>query len=112
VPFNQELPKYFRRLKTRIKPREEVWVYWRCDDRDEFSRINNICLGGIFIETPKRTAVGVTTKINFLAQEGTIKAEAAVCHVKPSKGLGLKFTAVSDSNRHRLEALINRLSLK
>jgi hypothetical protein len=104
-----ETPKYFRRLKTRVETREEVWVYWDCNGRDEFSRIRNIGMGGIFIETVKKGAVGAKTKIDFLDQQGHIRAEAAIRHATPV-GLGLKITAVGDSDRRRLEALIKRLS--
>lgn len=110
MQFQQEATKYFRRLKTRVETREEVWVYWNCNGRDEFSRIRNIGMGGVFIETSKSGTVGAKTKVDFLAQEGHIRAEAAVRHAKPNTGLGLKFTAVSDSDRRRLEALIKRLS--
>ena len=110
VAFTQETPKYFRRLKSRVETREEVWVYWECNGRDEFSRIGNIGMGGIFIETLKKGMIDFKTKIDFLSQEGHIKAEAAIRHALPNKGLGLKFTAVSDSDRRRLEALIKRLS--
>jgi hypothetical protein len=110
VTSAQEKPKYFRRLKTRYETREEVWVYWDCNGRDEFSRIRNISIGGIFLETSRKGTVGVKTKLDFLSQEGRIRAEAAIRHTTPNKGVGLKFTAVSDSDRRRLEALINRLS--
>jgi PilZ domain len=106
----QEVPKYFRRLKTRVETREEVWVCWSHDGRDQFSKIRNIGMGGIFIETAYKAPVGVKTKIDFLAQEGHITAEAAVRHANPKKGLGMKFTAVSDADRRRLEALIKRLT--
>jgi hypothetical protein len=53
--------------------------------------------------------VGTTTKIDFLVQEGQIKADATVRHLKPATGMGLEFTAVPDADRTRLGMLITRL---
>jgi hypothetical protein len=53
--------------------------------------------------------VGAKTNLHFLAQEGQIRAEAVVRHVKPGRGLGLEFTAVRDEDRSRLADLMKRL---
>ena len=42
-------------------------------------------------------------------QEGQIRADAVVRHVKPGGGLGLKFQAVSEKDRPNLAALMKRL---
>ena len=47
--------------------------------------------------------------IDFLVQEGQIRADAVVRHVEPSSGLGLKFTRMPDADRTRLGMLITRL---
>ena len=88
-----------------------VWVYWRCNGRDETARVRNVSLGGLFVETPKSKAVGMTAKVDFLVQEGQIRAGAVVRHVEPGRGLGLKFTAVSDADRPHFIALLNRLRI-
>ena len=98
-----------RRFDSRIESPEDVWVYWRCDSRDETSRVRDLSLGGLFVETPKPGSVGSTVKLDFLVDEGQIRAEAVVRHVKPGRGLGLKFTALSDADRPRLAALLRRL---
>jgi hypothetical protein len=48
-------------------------------------------------------------KLDFLVQEGQIRAEAVVRHFEPSNGLGLKFTAVTEQDWPHLAALITRL---
>jgi len=98
-----------RRFNSRIEIPEGLWVYWRCDERDETARIRDVSLGGLFVETAKPRPVGLTAKVDFLVQEGQIRADAVVRHVKPGCGLGLKFTAVSDGDRPRFIALLNRL---
>jgi hypothetical protein len=69
----------------------------------------NLGVGGLFIETRKPTVVGTKARLEFLVQEGQIRADAVVRHVQAGHGLGLKFTALSDGDRPRLAALMNRL---
>jgi hypothetical protein len=53
--------------------------------------------------------LGAKASLHFLVEEGQIRAEAVVCHVEPGRGLGLKFTAVLEEDRHRLAVLMKRL---
>jgi c-di-GMP-binding flagellar brake protein YcgR len=98
-----------RRFYGRIETPWDVWVYWRCNERDEAARVRDVSLGGVFIETANPKAVGLTAKVDFLVQEGQIRADAVVRHAEPGRGLGLKFTAVSDGDRAHFIALLNRL---
>jgi len=98
-----------RRFNSRIDTPSGVWVYWRCGGGDDTSRVRNLGVGGLFIETRKPTVVGTKTKLEFLVQEGQIRAEAFVRHVQVGHGLGLKFTALSEGDRPHLAALMNRL---
>jgi PilZ domain len=98
-----------RRFNSRVETPEGVWVYWRCEGRDDTSRVWNLSPGGLFIESRKPRVVGAKIKLEFLVQEGQIRADAEVRHANPRVGLGLKFTAVSDGDRPHLAALLNRL---
>jgi hypothetical protein len=98
-----------RRLTSRVEVSDGAWVYWRCNGSEELSRIRNLSIGGLFIETSKTRPVGIRTNLDFLVQEGQIRAEAVVRHAKTSRGLGLKFTAVSEPDRPNLAALMSRL---
>jgi len=86
----------------------DVWVCWNFKGREETSRVRDLSLGGLFVETAKSTTVGVSVKVDFLVQEGRIGAEAVVRHVK-SGGLGLKLLAMNNEDQKRLRALITRL---
>jgi PilZ domain-containing protein len=66
-------------------------------------------MGGLFIETPQPRPLGTLTRLDFLVEEGQIRADAIVRHAKAGDGLGLKFTALSEQDRPRLAALITRL---
>ena len=105
----QILPPPSRRSTSRINTPDGVWVYWRCNGRDETSRVGNLSLGGLFLETGKPGPVGSTVKLDFLVEEGQIRAEAIVWRAEPGRGLGLKFTAINDGDRSRMAALMNRI---
>lgn len=102
-------PSFSRRRTSRVDPVEGVSVYWRCDGRDDVSPVGDLSFGGVFIKTPTPRPVGAPAAIDFLVQEGQIRADAVVCHVEAAGGLGLKFTAMPEGDRPRLGLLITRL---
>jgi PilZ domain len=88
---------------------QDVWVCWQCNGRDDVSRVRDLSLGGLFLETRSPRAVGSLTKVDFLVGEGQIHADAVVRHVAPGRGLGLKFTAVIEQDCLKLAALMRRM---
>lgn len=107
--FRQSAPPSRRRY-PRIEAPNGVSVFWRCGGRDDTSRVLNLSLGGLFIQTRKPRVVGEKTELEFLVQEGQIRAAAEVRHVTSGRGVGLKFTALKDGDQPHLAALWNRLS--
>lgn len=98
-----------RRRASRVDAREEVWVYWGCNGREDVSRVRDLSPGGLFIETPKSIHPATVANLHFLVCEGQIRADAVVQHAEPKSGLGLKFTAITEEDRPRLNALLSRL---
>src|SRR6266852_7166657 len=99
-----------RRFTSRVKtPPSGVWVDWCCAGREDVSRVRNMSLGGLFLETHSSSGVGSTAKLEFLVQEGQIRADTTVRRLEPGRGLAMKFTAVREEDRPRLEALMKRL---
>lgn len=98
-----------RRLSSRVEATDEVWVYWECSHRKDVSRVRNLGMGGLFLETQRPLPKGQKTTLHFLVNEGQIRAEAAIQHVTPGKGLGMRFTAVHQQDRVPLAALLTRL---
>jgi hypothetical protein len=97
------------RFNSRVPTPSGVWVYWYCWGCDDVSRVRDLSPGGLFVETATPRGVGLTVKLEFLVQEGQIRADAVVRRVEPGLGLALKLTAVSEEDRLRLQALISRL---
>ena len=92
-----------------MESKNDVWVYWESSGDRDLSRVMDLSMGGLFIQTPRPKRIGSTTNLHFLVAEGQIRADAVVRHVKPGGGLGLKFKAVSEKDRPNLAALMRRL---
>ena len=105
---SQKKPTCSRRFFSRVEPPGDVWVYWYCKGREETSRVRDLGLGGLFVQTARPAAVGASVKLYFLVQEGQIRTLTVVQHVRPN-GLGLKFSAMRDEDRQRLKELMARL---
>jgi len=86
-----------------------VYVFWRCNGHDDLSRVRDLGLGGLFLQTPSARALGAPIDLHFLVSEGQIRAEAVVRHVQPGIGVGLKFTAINDQDRRHFATLMKRL---
>jgi hypothetical protein len=87
----------------------DVWVYWSCNACENLSLVRNLSIGGLYLETSAIPPLGLRANLDFLVQEGQIRAEAAVRHVESSRGIGLKFTSVVEADRPNLAALMTRL---
>ena len=98
-----------RRMTSRVDLPEDTWVYWWCNEHEDLSRVRNLGIGGLYIETAKVRPKGVKTNLDFLVPEGRIRTEASVRHVRARNGMGLKFMAVSDADRANFAALLVRL---
>ena len=98
-----------RSRSSRFAAPDYVYVYWRGDGMDDVSKVRDLSVGGLLLDTPRRQHTGTTIKMEFLVQEGQIRAEGVVRRWEAANGLGLKFTAISDEDRHRLAALLGRL---
>src|SRR6266849_1113741 len=109
VSPSPQTPSYSRRHTSRVETPDGAWVYWRCNGRDEVSRVLDLSAGGLFIAAPSPRPVGMKARLDFLVQEGQIRTEAIVRHVEPGNGLGLKFTAVTEQDSPHLAALLTRL---
>src|SRR5437899_7766326 len=103
----QSIPS--RRHYPRVEKPQGVWIYWNCKGREDTSRVRDLSTGGLFIETEEVRDLDATIRLDFLVQEGQIRAKAVVRHVKPGSGLGLKFTALTEEDGPRLTALMTRL---
>jgi len=99
-----------RRRYKRVETRQGVSVYWGCENLEDTARVRDLSLGGLFVATREALAVGATLWLDFLVQEGAIRAAGVVRHAEPGRGMGLKLTSVRSEDLQHLVELVNRLS--
>jgi hypothetical protein len=95
-----------RRHHQRVETPEGVCVVWRCGQTEDTSRVKDLSVGGLFIETLKICPVAATVKLHFLVEDGKITADATVQYVKAGSGLGLIFKTVRSEDQVRFAATI------
>jgi PilZ domain len=86
-----------------------VWVFWRCGRTEDTSRVRDLSVGGVFIETSKVCPVDAAVELHFLVEDGGIKANATVRYVTAGSGIGLQFKAVRSEDQEKFSAMIKRL---
>jgi hypothetical protein len=86
-----------------------VWVIWRCGRTEDTSRVKDLSVGGLFIETSKVCPVDTTVELHFLVEDGEIRASATVRYIKPGSGLGLQFKTVRSEDQLRFATMIKRI---
>ena len=96
----------FRRRLLRVEAGEDVYAFWNCDGRDGLSHVRDLGLGGLFIQSPAEEDLGAPVKLYLLTGAGQIRANAVVRHVRPGRGLGLKFTAIDKRDCQHLGDLV------
>ena len=99
-----------RRRYKRVETRQGVSVYWASEKLEDTALVRDVSLGGLFVATQEALAVGATLRLDFLVQEGAIRAAGIVRHAEPGRGMGLKFTSVRGEDLQHLVELVNRLA--
>jgi hypothetical protein len=99
-----------RRHHRRVETPDGVWVVWRCRRTEDTSRVKDLSVGGLFIETLKVCPVDATVTVHFLVEDGEITVDATVKYVKAASGLGLQFKTVRAEDQVRFATMIRRLT--
>ena len=98
-----------RRHHKRVDGPQGVWIYWRCGSSEDTSRVRDISVGGVFIETKKILTIDATVELNFLVEEGGLVAKAVVRYVLPGVGAGLQFKNVRTEDQDHFAAMMKRI---
>ena len=98
-----------RRHHKRVETPEGGWVLWKCGRIEDTSRVRDLGVGGLFIETKKVCPIHATVELHFLVQDGEIRASATVRFVTAGSGMGLQFKTVRGEDQQRFAAMIKRL---
>ena len=98
-----------RRHNKRVETPQGVWVLWRCGRTEDTSRVRDLSVGGLFIETLKVCPVDATVELHFLVEDGEVRANATVRYVKAGSGIGLQFKTVRSEDQVRFSTMMKRL---
>jgi hypothetical protein len=97
-----------RRRIPRI-PSSDLWVYWEGSPHHDVSRVRDLSCAGLFVETRFRIATGSKLQMHFLVQEGQIRLDAQVRHIRKGLGYGLKIQSVLSKDIPQFDALLARI---
>jgi hypothetical protein len=98
-----------RRHHNRVDTPQGVYVIWRCGRTEDTSRVKDLSVGGLFIETRKVCPVDAKVELHFLVQDGEVRASATVRYVRAGIGLGLQFKTVRSEDQPRFASMVKRL---
>jgi PilZ domain len=98
-----------KRHHKRVETPQGLWVFWQCGRTEDTSRVKDLSVGGLFVETSKVCSIDATVKLHFLVQDGEIRAEATVRYVKAGSGLGLQFKSVRGDDQVHFTTMIKRI---
>ena len=98
-----------RRQHKRIETPEGVWVLWKCGRTEDTSRVKDLGVGGLFLETKKVCPVDATLELHFLVQDGEIRASASVRFITEGVGMGVQFKTIRSEDQQRFAAMIRRI---
>ena len=105
----KKLVVHSRRHHKRVETAQGVWVIWRCGRTEDTSRVKDLSVGGLLIETSKVCPVDATVELHFLVEDGEIRASAIVRYVTVGKGIGLQFKTVRNEDQVRFATMIKRI---
>jgi len=97
------------RKHQRIPTPRGVWVAWQNGIRNSVSRVRDLNLGGLFVETPEPPTVGTEIAILLSVPEGQIRGKGIVRNVSEGKGMGIEFSNMTQQDSERLDKLVTRL---
>jgi hypothetical protein len=100
-----------RRRNKRYETPQGIWVFWRCGGMEDMSKVQDVSVGGLFIETQKVCPVNSTMELHFLVEDGEVQATAIVRYISEKRGMGLQFKTVRSEDQARFSRMIKRLML-
>ena len=107
--MDDKTAKSLRRFPRIATPRG-VWVAWQTATIEQsVCRVNDLNVGGLFIETNAPARLGETVSVLLSVPEGEIRGHAIVRNVSKGQGMGVQFTAMGAVDAGRLHKLVARL---
>jgi hypothetical protein len=98
-----------RRTSPRMKCASSVEVYPIGETAPIRTRTADLSLGGCFLEMPNPLPKGAHIKIALWVKDFKIWANAEVVSSTPGFGIGVKFTEITEQDRHQLKEFLESM---
>jgi tetratricopeptide (TPR) repeat protein len=95
-----------RRKYPRIRTYKGVRVTWKASGKIKTARVENIGLGGIFLQTPNPVAERTSIEVILALPTGQVCARAIVRRSLPGRGMGLQFVQMVPEDRTKLNRYV------
>jgi curved DNA-binding protein CbpA len=95
-----------RRKYPRIRTYKGVRVSWKVSGKITAARVENIGLGGVFLQTPNPVAEGTSIEVILALPNGQVCARAIVRRSLPGRGMGVQFVQMIPEDRAKLNRYV------
>jgi hypothetical protein len=96
------------RRYPRTKPPADLLVAWQTGARKSVSRVDSICLGGLFVRTPHPPPESSVLQILLDWRTGEARARCVVRRVEPRRGMAIEIVGMEPSDRIRLAGFLRQ----
>ena len=100
-----------QRQYPRVSSPKGTILAWQNAGMKKLSRVANLGLGGLFIQTAEPPPPGTCIQLLFDVPAGEVRARAAVRRCKPKEGMGVKFVGMHQEDRARFAGWLKHLSM-
>lgn len=97
-----------RRRYSRVKS-PGVLVAWQANTTRNVSRLETLCLGGMFVITRQPAPLRSMVKLLLDLPLGEVRARAVVRRVTPLRGMAVEFISMTQEHRARLNKTLQTL---
>lgn len=100
-----------RRKNPRCSLNTEIWIGQDGIFTRNNERLDNLSVGGAFVESEQSYAVGSVLSLRFKLPMSShfITTLVIVRNVQPSKGFGVEFLDISPESRSQIQAFIEKM---
>jgi PilZ domain len=96
------------RRYPRVRPPRGAFLAWQTADKKSVSRLENVCIGGLYIRTLEPAPRGAYIQLLLDVPAGEVRARAVVQRMQP-EGMAVKFVAMQPEARGRFARWLKSL---
>jgi hypothetical protein len=101
-----------KRRYPRVRVPKNALVAWKNGSQKFVSPVENLALGGLFIQTTNPVNSGTMLQLVFNTPQGQVRVRAVVRNVKSGKGMGVAIVSMEQEDRGRLDQWLRQLTVQ